>query len=85
MAFFASSGRGYLPALGFVILTVILAQVVVVLGYGSAFPWAVPALHSWAGGEEAARMGAGSYILVFGTGLSGLLGTLAWWRFADQT
>lgn len=85
VAFFASVGRGFLPALGFVVLSVLLAQVVTVLGHGAYFPWAVPALHSGAAGPEAARMGPVSYFTVVGASLAGLLGTFAWWRFADQT
>ncbi|UCF97404.1 MAG: ABC transporter permease [Spirochaetaceae bacterium] len=85
VAFFASVGRGFLPALGFAVLAVIMAQVITVLGYGPYFPWAVPALHSGAAGPEAARMGTASYLTVYGTSLAGLLGTYSWWRFADQT
>lgn len=84
VAFFASFGRGYLPPLGFVVLTLLLAQVITVLGYGQYFPWAVAAIFSGAAGEEAARMGAASYIVLSLTALAGLIGTFAWWRYADQ-
>jgi ABC-2 type transport system permease protein len=84
VALVASAGRGFLPALGFVILSVLLAQVITVLGYGPYFPWAVAAIHAGAAGPEAARMGAASYLIVTGASLAGLLGTFAWWRHADQ-
>jgi ABC-2 type transport system permease protein len=86
VAFFASFGRGFLPPLGFVVLTMILAQVILVLGYGHYFPWAIPALLSGAAGSESAQLLNGmSYIFFFLTSAAGLFATFAWWRFADQT
>jgi ABC-2 type transport system permease protein len=84
VAFFASYGRGYLPPLGFVVLAIVIAQVVAVLGYGPYFPWAIPALYSGAAGPESARLGMASYLILFGTSISGLVGAFGWWRFADQ-
>jgi ABC-2 type transport system permease protein len=84
VAFVASAARGFLPALGFVVLSVLLAQVVTVVGYGAYFPWAVPALRAGAAGPEAARLGAASYLTVCVTSIAGLAGTFAWWRYADH-
>ena len=84
-AFVAGVGRGYLPALGFVFLTVFLAQVVAALGLGAWFPWAVPALVSGVtgpGGETATAFSVG---LVAVASAIGLWATLRWWSRADQT
>ncbi len=84
VALFASAGRGYLPALGWVILTVFLAQVISVLGWGDWFPWSVPALLSGMAGPRAAQIGVHSYVLVLLTCIAGVTATFAWWRSADQ-
>ena len=85
VAFFASYGRGYLTPLGFVILSLIFAQIVAATGYGQYFPWAVPALYSRVAGSTAALPGSISYVLVILTSAAGLVGTSLWWRYADQT
>lgn len=79
VAFFASYGRGYLPPMGFVILTLILAQFVGILGLGPYFPWAIPIMRS-----EGSSLGILSYIILGTTSLLGLIATIAWWRYADQ-
>jgi ABC-2 type transport system permease protein len=85
VAFFASYGRGYLPPMGFVVSTLIIAQFTGLLGIGPYFPWAVPGLYSVAAGTEGMQLGAVSYILLYFTCIVGLFATFAWWRFADQT
>lgn len=84
LALVASAGRGYLPPFGFMILTIFLAQVIALLGWGAYFPWSVPALLSGAAGPDVEGVGTGSYVLVAFTGLAGFAGTLAWWQMADQ-
>lgn len=84
-ALIASAGRGYLPPIGMLLLAIFLAQVLAALGWGAAFPWAVPALASGMAGPGARELGAGSYLLVALTGLAGVAGTLAWWQCVDQT
>lgn len=79
-AFFASAGRGYLLPLGVAILTVIVANLVVVAGWGEYFPWSVPGLFSQ--GEVLIPV---SYWIVVITGLIGMLGTYLWWMLADQS
>jgi ABC-2 type transport system permease protein len=85
VAFIASAGRGYLPPMGFVILTVILAQVVGAAGWGAFFPWSVPALHSGLAGPQTGQLPTASYVIVIVTGLVGVAATLIWWQSADQT
>jgi ABC-2 type transport system permease protein len=84
VALFASMGRGYLSPLGFVVFTLVLAQIVAATGYGEFFPWAVPALASGVSGSTQVAVETISIIIVFLTSIVGLAGTLLWWRYADQ-
>ena len=77
--FFASAGRGYLPPVGVALLTLALAQVAGIIGYGEYFPWAIAGVLAQ-GGE----LGIASFLIVILTGLVGLLMTFFWWEFADQ-
>lgn len=85
VGFLASLARGYLAPMGFVAAAFAIASFAGNLGFGPYFPWAIPALFSGAAGQEAAQLGAASYIILFLTCIIGLLGTMAWWRYADQT
>lgn len=86
VAFFAGWGRGYLLPLGFVILIMIITQFVIVgvPGFAPYIPWAIPALYCGAAGPLGPHAGTLSYLLLFLTSLLGLIGTVAWWRYADQ-
>ena len=84
VAFFASYGRGYLPPMGFVILTLLMGQFSVAVGLAPYFPWAIPASYSTAVTTGGAQLGAISYIILVLTCLIGLAATFAWWRYADQ-
>jgi len=87
IAFLASFSRGYLLPIAFAILTLIMTQLVTI-GLPSItpyFPWAIPALYSGIAGTELPHPGTISYIILVFTSVSGLFGTAAWWRFADQT
>jgi len=79
-ALFASAGRGYLLPLGVAVLALITANLVVVVGWGEYFPWAVPMLYA----QGKSYTGPISYSIVFLTGLAGMIGTYLWWKFADQ-
>jgi ABC-2 type transport system permease protein len=86
VAFFASYGHGYLPPIGFVILTLILVQFVGLVSLGPYFPWAIPLLYATAAaGDQSVQLGIISYVILFLASILGLIGTLAWWRFADQS
>jgi ABC-2 type transport system permease protein len=85
VAFIASAGRGYLAPIGWAFLTLALAQIAAVLGWGDWFPWAVPALLSGAAGPEAARLGLHSYLVVLVAFVVGVAATLIWWLRADQS
>ncbi len=84
VGFFASYGRGYLPPVGFVIFTLIVAQFSGLVGLGPYFPWAIPGLYSVAGSAGNSQLAVVSYIILFLISVLGLIGTVAWWRFADQ-
>lgn len=86
VAFIASVGRGYLLAIGYVILILIITQIIFVgIPWISIYlPWALPALHSGIAGEAAPLPTAGSYLIYTITIVSGLIATTAWWRYADQ-
>jgi len=86
VALSASAGRGYLPALGWAFFTLVLAQIVGVLGWGDWLPWAVPVLVSGMAGQDGAgQIGIHSYLLVLLAFIFGAVATLAWWQSADQS
>lgn len=84
VAFFAHWGKGYLSALGFVMFSMILAQVLGVIGFGPWFPWSVPALYSGSAGAGQQVIPAVGFALVLITGLAGMGGTLWRWHSVDQ-
>jgi ABC-2 type transport system permease protein len=79
-AFFASLGRGYLLPIGLAILTAILGNLSITLGWGEYFPWSVPGLYMQ--GEPLSPV---SFFLIALTCLVGLLGTYFWWMYSDQS
>ncbi len=85
VALLASAGRGYLPAIGWTILTVVFAQVAGITGWGDWFPWAIPGLFSGAAGSRAGMLGPHSYVVLTVACIVGLTATFLWWRDADQT
>ncbi|MGZ9166060.1 MAG: ABC transporter permease [Anaerolineales bacterium] len=85
VALLASIGRGYLPPFGWTILTIALAQIAAITGWGDWFPWSVAALFGGAAGPRQELMGVHSYIIVIIASMVGLAATFYWWRSADQT
>jgi ABC-2 type transport system permease protein len=85
VALIASAGHGYLPAIGWMLLTVILSQVATIAGWGDWFPWAIPALFTGMAGPRAGQLGPHSYVVIGMASLLGLAATFLWWRDADQT
>ena len=84
VALIASFGRGELPAVGWAVLTVALAQIAIITGWGDWFPWSVSALFSGAAGPRDEFLGAHSYVIVIASSALGLIATFYWWRSADQ-
>jgi ABC-2 type transport system permease protein len=82
-ALLASSGRGYLPPMGWAIFTLFLAQLASATGWGDWFPWSVPLLLSQP--AHAAQVGPHSYVVVTLASVVGLVSLFYWWHTADQT
>jgi ABC-2 type transport system permease protein len=85
VALLASAGHGYLAPMGWAILTLVLAQVIAVTGWGSWFPWSVPALHSGLAGPRSLQLGPHSYVLVLAVLVAGTAATFRWWNYADHS
>ena len=85
VAFIASMGRGYLPPLGWAVLTIFFSQIIAATGWGDWFPWSVPALFSGVVGPRAEQLGMHSYVILSLAGILGLIATFWWWLNADQT
>jgi ABC-2 type transport system permease protein len=85
VALIASLGRGYMASFGWMILTVFLAQIAIITGWGDWFPWSVPALFSGAAGPRGELLGFHSYVIVILASAISITATFYWWRSADQT
>jgi ABC-2 type transport system permease protein len=85
----ASVSRGYLPAVGGIFVVLVLGQIVNQIGYGQYFPWNIPMMYSGAAqalsGKATVPLAFVSYLLVLLVGISSIIATGAWWRYADQT
>lgn len=81
-AYFAGVGHGYLLPIGMAMITVLLANVIAVIGWGGYFPWSIPALYAAANGSSA-ELTPASYLIVALTGGAGILLTVRWWNTAD--
>jgi ABC-2 type transport system permease protein len=57
-----------------------MANLVVIVGWGEYFPWAVPGLYA----QGKSPLTPVSYWIVCLTGLAGMLATYLWWKLADQ-
>jgi ABC-2 type transport system permease protein len=84
VAFFASYGRGIIAPIGFMIITLIMAQFIALVGLGPYFPWAIPGVFTVPAGTVGMELTTVSFIILFVTSLVGFSGTVVWWRFADQ-
>lgn len=84
-AFFAGVGRGYIGPLAWAVALIVASQVLTVLGWGSWFPWSVPAILAGAGGTQVEPVTVGAVGLVALVAFVGLVATTAWWERADQT
>ncbi|MCB0696243.1 MAG: ABC transporter permease, partial [Chitinophagaceae bacterium] len=84
IALFAIWGKGYMPPLGFVALTLVFAQVIGAAGYGAYFPWSVPGLYSGSGGAYKEQLNGLSYGILVLMSIAGYFATVLYWRYADQ-
>jgi ABC-2 type transport system permease protein len=58
--------------------------VLAVLGWGSWFPWSVPAILSGAGGAQVEPVSAPAVVVVMVVAGVGVVATITWWERADQ-
>lgn len=81
----ASVTRSQLGTVGVLIGLVMVTQVVVTLGGGQWFPYAIPSLASGMGGDDLAQVGPGSLALTALMGPLGVLAAAARWARLDRT
>lgn len=79
----ASIGRGYLPAIGAIILLTAASQVAVLFGTGGWFPFAAPGLYAMTGVEGIAPVGLIQLLLVPLTAAVTVWATMSWWHRAE--
>ncbi len=84
VAFFASYGKGIIAPIGFLILTLVMAQFIGLVGLGPYFPWAIPGVFTAPAGTEGMQLVFSSYIILVFTSVFGFVGTITWWRYADH-
>ena len=85
IAFFAIWGKGYLAPLGFVAITLVVAQVIAATGFGTYFPWSVPGLYSTPGQPFKDDMNWLSYTLLILVSGGGYGATVLYWQIVDQS
>ncbi len=74
----ANISKGYLAPLGLILVIVIFSSVMASLGFAPYFPWTIPSVFLSTG-----FLNLNSIIILASTGLAGIVGTFAWWRFAE--
>lgn len=83
MGWVASVGRGYLPAIGALILIIAASQMAVLFGTGAWFPYAVPGLLAASGAEQVPTPDPIQIGLVPALALLAMWSTLRWWNRAE--
>jgi ABC-2 type transport system permease protein len=78
-ALLANVSKGYLAPIGLAFLIVVISNVVAQAGLAAYFPWTIPALFI-----SNVPLGFASIAILAITGIMGFVGTVAWWRFAEQ-
>lgn len=84
VAFFACYGRGIIAPIGFLIISLVMAQFAGLIGLGPYFPWAIPGVYTAPAGTEGMQLFLSSYVILALTCILGFAGTIAWWRYADH-
>ncbi|CQR56365.1 ABC transporter permease [Paenibacillus riograndensis] len=75
----ANVTKGYLAPLGLILIIVILSNVLASFGFAPYFPWTIPSVFQSTGSLQLS-----SIVILAYTGIIGIAGTFAWWRFAEQ-
>ncbi|MBK7029429.1 MAG: ABC transporter permease [Bacteroidales bacterium] len=84
VAFLAGYGRGLVAPLGFIFVTMIMAQFVALSGLGAYFPWSIPGLNTAPEGTEGMKLLPVSYVILTLTFIGGYWATQFWWNHADH-
>ena len=77
--FLANVSRGYLAPLGLILVIVIFSNVLASMRFAPYFPWTIPSVF-----QSIGFLNLSSIVILASTGLAGIVGTFAWWRFAEQ-
>lgn len=85
VAWIATLGRGYLPPLGFAIVTFVLGNVFAATGWGKWFPYAIVPLFTGIAGPRVSMLEPGSYVVVLLVFAAGIAATVWQVRSADDT
>ncbi|MDJ0376651.1 ABC transporter permease [Cryobacterium sp. PH31-L1] len=85
LAWVASAARGYLAAVGALILVIVVTQVVTAFGGGAWFPYAAPGLWMGLGGPAASQVTPLQLLLAVPVGAAGVWVTGRWWKTAELT
>lgn len=80
----ASVTRNYIAPIGFAIATLIMGNFIGMLGLAAYYPWGVSMAFAMSATENS-PVEVYSFIILIVTSLAGLLATMYWWRYADQT
>jgi ABC-2 type transport system permease protein len=78
-SFLANVAKGYLAPIGLIFLIIVIVNVVVNIGLSPYIPWTIPGLLF----SERTLMPISIAILTI-TGITGFVGTVAWWRYKEQ-
>ena len=79
-ALFASLGRGYLLPIGVAVVTLMVTNLIIIVGWGQYFPWAIAGLYT----VDKGALTPISYWIILVTSLAGMFATYVWWKYADQ-
>ena len=77
--FLANVSKGYLAPLALILVIVICSNVLASMGFAPYFPWTIPSVF-----QSTGSLNFSSMIILASTGIAGIIGTFAWWRFAEQ-
>ena len=83
VAWVATLGRGYMPPLGFALVTLALGNVFGKTGWAELFPWSIIPLMVGSVGQPVASLPAVSYLVIALTFVAGVAATIAQVRWAD--
>jgi ABC-2 type transport system permease protein len=84
VSFITGYSRGIIAPLGFVLLTMIMAQFTGLIGLGPYFPWTIPGLFSVSDDAPGMQLHFVSYMILVITFVIGYWATLRWWQHADH-